>query len=70
GYGDELRNSIPLGSNALDYYARNRSLMANFIYRPWSSIAFSPEFRRLISWSIAGRANWANVYTLSAGYQF
>jgi hypothetical protein len=70
GYASELRISIPQGSNALDYYARNRSLMANFIYRPWSSIVFSPEFRRLTSWPIAGRANWANVYTVSAGYQF
>lgn len=70
GYAGELRVSILQDSNALDYYARNRSLMANFIYRPWSSIVFSPEFRRLTSWPITGRSNWTNVYTVSAGYQF
>jgi hypothetical protein len=70
GYASELRISTPPGSNALYYYARNRSLMANFIYRPWSSIVLSPEYRRLTSWPIAGHANWADVYTVSAGYQF
>jgi hypothetical protein len=70
GYASELRISTPPGSNALYYYARNRSLMANFIYRPWSSIDLSPEYRRLTSWPIAGHANWADVYTVSAGYQF
>jgi hypothetical protein len=70
GYASELRADMAEYSNALDYYARNRSLMANFIYRPWSSIVFSPEFRRMTSWPISGSANWANVYTVSAGYEF
>jgi hypothetical protein len=70
GYASELREGTAQYSSALDYYTRNRSLMANFIYRPWSSIVFSPEFRRLTSWPFYGRANWANVYTVSAGYQF
>jgi hypothetical protein len=70
GYGNELRAAAPQYSNVLYFYARNRSFMANFIYRPWSSIVFSPEFRHLTSWPISGRANWANVYTISAGYQF
>src|ERR1035441_3441179 len=69
GYASELREGMAQYSSALDYYTRNRSLMANFIYRPWSSIVFSPEFRRLTSWPIYGRANWANVYTVSAGYR-
>jgi hypothetical protein len=70
GYASELREGPAQYSSALGYYTRNRSLMTNFIYRPWSSIVFSPEFRRLTSWPINGRANWANVYTVSAGYQF
>jgi hypothetical protein len=70
GYASELREGTTQYSSALDYYTRNRSLMANFIYRPWSSIVFSPEFRQLTSWPLHGRANWANVYTVSAGYQF
>ncbi|MGA7829438.1 MAG: hypothetical protein WCA21_00575 [Terracidiphilus sp.] len=70
GYASELREGTAQYSSALEYYTRNRSLMANFIYRPWSSIVISPEYRRLTSWPIFGRANWANVYTVSAGYQF
>ncbi|MGA3370336.1 MAG: hypothetical protein ABSC48_01085 [Terracidiphilus sp.] len=70
GYASELREGMAQYSNALESYARNGSLMANFIFRPWSSIVFSPEFRRLTSWPINGRANWANAFTVSAGYQF
>jgi hypothetical protein len=70
GYANELSYSVPQVSNLLDYYARNRTLMANFIYRPWSSFVFSPEFRRLDSWPIYGQVQTANIYTLSAGYEF
>jgi hypothetical protein len=70
GYAGELRSNMTPGPDWLGYNSRNRSLMANFIFRPWSSVAISPEFRRLTSWPIAGTANWANAYTLSAGYQF
>jgi hypothetical protein len=70
GYADELRESVPTNYNPLDYYARNRTLMANFIYRPWLSFVLSPEFRRISSWPIVGNAHTANVYTLSAGYDF
>jgi hypothetical protein len=70
GYADELRMSVPASYNPLDYYARNRTLMANFIYRPWMSIVLSPEFRRISSWPISGNVFTANVFTLSAGYEF
>lgn len=71
GYADELRyGTLPAAGEPYYYYARNRSLMANFIYRPWSSFLFSPEFRRLESWPIYGQAQTANVFTLSAGYEF
>jgi len=70
GYADELSQSVPPNTNPLDYYARNRSLMANFIYRPWLSFVLSPEFRRISSWPTTGRVQTANVYTLSAGYEF
>jgi hypothetical protein len=70
GYANELRQRVPSNYSTLDYYARNRSLMANFIYRPWLSFVLSPEFRRIESWPIAGKVNTANVYTLSAGYEF
>lgn len=70
GYAGELRENIPQGANPLQYYARNRSLMSNFIYRPWSSFLFSPEFRRLNSWPIYGAVQSANIFTVSAGYEF
>jgi len=70
GFADELRLSVPAGYNPLDYYARNRTLMANFIYRPWLSLVLSPEFRRISSWPISGNVRTANIYTLSAGYEF
>jgi len=71
GSGTELRFLIlPPPSSPLAFYARNRAITANLVYRPWSSIILSPEFRRLISWPISGSANVANVFTLSAGYQF
>jgi hypothetical protein len=70
GWAGELRMIAPTSYDPLDYYARNRSLMANFIYRPWLSFVLSPEFRRISSWPITGTARTANVYTLSAGYEF
>ncbi len=70
GYAGELHYGVPTDANQLYYYARNRTLMANFVYRPWSSFLLSPEFRRLESWPIYGQAQTANVYTLSAGYEF
>jgi hypothetical protein len=70
GYSSELRQSLSINYNSLDYYARNRSLMANFVYRPWSSVVLSPEFRRISSWPIVAKAQTANVYTLTAGYEF
>ncbi len=69
--GNELRNSVPLsGASPVFFYARNRSIVGNLIFRPWSSIIFSPEYRRLQSWPIFGRVNPANIYTLTFGYQF
>jgi hypothetical protein len=69
--GNELRNSIPLsGAGPIFFYARNRSIVGNLIFRPWSSIIISPEYRRLQSWPILGSVNTANIYTLTFGYQF
>jgi hypothetical protein len=69
--GNELRNSVPLsGAGPIFFYARNRSIVGNLIFRPWSSIIISPEYRRLQSWPILGSVNTANIYTLTFGYQF
>ncbi|WP_146072028.1 hypothetical protein [Bryocella elongata] len=69
--GNELRNSVPLsGASPIFFYTRNRSIVGNLIFRPWSSIILSPEYRRLQSWPILGGVNTANIYTLTFGYQF
>ncbi|HEY0797370.1 MAG TPA: hypothetical protein VGD64_16475 [Acidisarcina sp.] len=56
--------------NPLASYARNRSIIGNLIYRPRTYLVFSPEYRRILSWRYTGSANIANIFTISAGYQF
>ncbi len=50
--------------------ARNKMVMGNLIFRPKTYIILSPEYRRIWTWSITGPASTADVFTLSAGYQF
>jgi len=51
--------------------ARNNSVMGNFIYRPMSSLIFSPEYRRILTWNYYGGSPYvANIFTISAGYRF
>jgi hypothetical protein len=69
--GNELRSSVPLSTTSpIFFYARNRGVVGNLIFRPWSSIILSPEYRRLQSWPILGGVNTANIFTLTFGYQF
>ncbi len=58
------------GANPLQQYARNSSVMGNIIFRPKTYLIFSPEYRHLLTWPYNGPVNVANVFTLSAGYQF
>ncbi len=58
------------GANPLEQYARNSSVMGNIIFRPKTYLIFSPEYRHLLTWPYTGSVNVANVFTLSAGYQF
>jgi len=58
------------GTNPVEQYARNSSVMGNIIFRPKTYLIFSPEYRHVLTWPYAGTANVANVFTLSAGYQF
>lgn len=60
----------PANASNSQLRARNRMLMANFIYRPKTYLILSPEFRRVWTWPINGPANTLNVYTLSIGFQF
>lgn len=49
---------------------RNRSVVANVIYRPKTYLIFSPEYRHLQTWPYAGSASTANIFTITAGYEF
>ncbi|PYT98522.1 MAG: hypothetical protein DMG38_15395 [Acidobacteria bacterium] len=50
--------------------ARNRSSFLNFIYRPRSNLFFSPEFRRLRTFSVLGNSETADQLNLSMGVLF
>ncbi len=54
----------------LQFYARTSSVAGNLIFRPKTYLILSPEYRRVLSWRYAGFANIANIFTLTAGYQF
>jgi hypothetical protein len=50
---------------------RNNSIVANFVYRPLASVVLSPEYRRILTWTLSGSGpSTANIFTLSAGYRF
>jgi uncharacterized coiled-coil protein SlyX len=49
---------------------RNSSIVANLIYRPKTYLILSPEYRRIKTWPYIGPANTANIFTITAGYEF
>ncbi len=49
---------------------RNSSVVGNLIYRPKSYLILSPEYRRIQTWPYEGSASIANVFTITAGYEF
>jgi uncharacterized coiled-coil protein SlyX len=49
---------------------KNNSVVANLIYRPKSYLILSPEYRRIKTWPYTGPANLANIFTITAGYEF
>jgi uncharacterized coiled-coil protein SlyX len=61
---------IPSNATNTALRARNRMLVGNVIYRPKTYLIFSPEYRRIWTWPIAGKGSTADVFTLSVGYQF
>jgi hypothetical protein len=61
---------LPVSSTSLTMAARNSSVIGNLIFRPLASLIFSPEYRHVLSWRYDGAPNVANIFTLSAGYQF
>lgn len=57
-------------SNPFQYTARNSTVAGNLIFRPSAYLILSPEYRRILSWRYTGSGNVANVFTITAGYQF
>ncbi|WP_263383151.1 hypothetical protein [Granulicella arctica] len=61
---------LPSSTSPYSLYARNSMVVGNVIYRPRTYLILSPEYRRITTWPGAGTGNIANIFTISAGYQF
>jgi hypothetical protein len=60
--------NLPSNGALLDI--RNSSIIGNLIYRPKTYLILSPEYRRIKTWPYNGAPNIANVFTISAGFEF
>jgi hypothetical protein len=69
-YASDMHKLILSPTNPLETMARSRMMVGNLVFRPKTYIIISPEYRRIMNWQITGPANVANIFTLSAGYQF
>ena len=75
GTGNALSSSfaglvLSTTTNPLELNARNSSFIGNFIFRPRTYLILSPEYRRLQSWMYDGPSSIANIFTVTAGFQF
>jgi hypothetical protein len=61
---------FPATATEIQLRARNEMVVGNLIFRPKTYLILSPEYRRIWTWPIYGIANTADIFTLSAGYQF
>ena len=61
---------LPPTASATQLRARNKMVFGNLIFRPKTYLILSPEYRRIWTWPIYGNVNTADIFTLSAGYQF
>lgn len=68
--GDFHSVILPPTVTATQLRARNKMAFGNLIFRPKTYLILSPEYRRIWTWPIHGSANTADIFTLSAGYQF
>jgi hypothetical protein len=68
--GDFHEIVFPPTATGTQLRARNRMVVANVIFRPKTYLILSPEYRRIWTWPIYGVRNTADIFTLSAGYQF
>ena len=71
GFSHVLREyTNPYSKDAYVNLARNRTVLANIIYRPKTYLLFSAEYRNIYSWPISGRVNTAQSLGLATGYSF
>jgi hypothetical protein len=71
GYaGDFHEFTFPPTVTSTQLRARNKMVFGNLIFKPKKNIILSPEYRRIWTWPIYGAVNTADIFTLSAGYQF
>jgi hypothetical protein len=71
GFAGDFHSIIfPPTPSATQLRARNKMLFGNLIFRPKTYLILSPEYRRIWTWPIHGDASTADIFTLSAGYQF
>ena len=68
--GDFHSIILPPAATAAQLRARNKMAFGNLIFRPKTYLILSPEYRRIWTWPIHGPASTADIFTLSAGYQF
>jgi Skp family chaperone for outer membrane proteins len=70
-FGQQLRYySNPAITDAYTNLARNRTVLANIIYRPKTYLLFSAEYRNIYSWPISGLVNTSQSLGLATGYSF
>jgi hypothetical protein len=70
-YADDFHEFVfPPTTTATQLRARNNMVFGNLIFRPKTYIILSPEYRRIWTWPIYGAGSTADIFTLSAGYQF
>jgi hypothetical protein len=71
GFSQVLREyTNPYATDAYTNLARNRTVLANIVYRPKTYLLFSAEYRNIYSWPISGQVNTAQSLGLATGYSF
>jgi len=71
GFSGMLRYyTDPDATDAYTNLARNRTVLANIVYRPKTYLLFSAEYRNIYSWPISGQVNTAQSLGLATGYSF
>jgi hypothetical protein len=71
GYASDFHEFVfPPTTTPTQLRARSTMVFGNLIFRPKTYLILSPEYRRIWTWPIYGTVSTADIFTLSAGYQF